>query len=103
MRSPMMLCNGKEEIRTFLDTFLGGMASAVEFDIKHQLVDGLVVMHERVRWYLGLGRLLSGKTEERLGMASPTRAQYRRVPVRGCRVSGFNSLRKREPVRCKPS
>ena len=45
---PMTPCNGKEEIRTFLDTFLGGMASAVEFDIKHQLVDGLVGLNERV-------------------------------------------------------
>jgi len=45
---PMAPCKGKDEIRTFIAGLLGGMASSVEFDIKHQLVKGRVVMNERI-------------------------------------------------------
>ena len=45
---PMDPCNGKSEIQAFLEGFLGSTASAVQFDIKHQVVSGLVVMNERV-------------------------------------------------------
>ncbi len=45
---PMQPCKGKEEIRQFLAGLLGGMASAVHFEIRTQLVDGLTVMNERV-------------------------------------------------------
>ena len=45
---PMSPCNGKAEIREFVAGFLGTTASAVRFDIRHQLVDGNVVMNERV-------------------------------------------------------
>ena len=45
---PMEPCVGKDAIRSFLEGFLGGMASSVRFEIRHQLVDGNVVMNERV-------------------------------------------------------
>ncbi|MEE8310864.1 MAG: limonene-1,2-epoxide hydrolase family protein [Candidatus Binatia bacterium] len=45
---PMPPCNGRDEIREFIDGFLGGTASAVHFDIRHQLTSGRVVMNERV-------------------------------------------------------
>jgi limonene-1,2-epoxide hydrolase len=35
-------------LRQFLEGLLGGMASAVHFEIRTQLVDGLTVMNERV-------------------------------------------------------
>ncbi len=45
---PMAPCKGKEEIRTFINMFLGTLASSIEFDIKHQVVSGLLVMNERI-------------------------------------------------------
>ncbi len=45
---PMAPCKGKEEIRTFVSGLLGGMATGVDFEIKHQLVQGNIVMNERV-------------------------------------------------------
>ena len=45
---PMPACNGKAEIREFLEGFLGSTASAVHFDIRQQLTDGRLVMNERV-------------------------------------------------------
>lgn len=45
---PMEPCCGKEAIRSFLEGFLGGMASSVRFAIRHQLVNGNIVMNERV-------------------------------------------------------
>ncbi len=45
---PMQPCVGKDAIRIFLEGFLGGMASSVRFDIRHQLVAGNLVMNERV-------------------------------------------------------
>jgi limonene-1,2-epoxide hydrolase len=45
---PMSPCNGKTEIRTFLDSFLGVITASVKFDIKHQLIDGNIVMNERI-------------------------------------------------------
>lgn len=45
---PMQPCRGKEEIRSFLAGLIGPMVSSVDFDIRHQLVDGLTVMNERV-------------------------------------------------------
>jgi limonene-1,2-epoxide hydrolase len=45
---PMEPCVGKGAIRSFLEGFLGGMASSVRFEIRHQLVGGNVVMNERV-------------------------------------------------------
>ena len=45
---PMQPCHGKEEIRQFLGGLLGGMASAIHFEIRTQLVQGRTVMNERV-------------------------------------------------------
>ncbi len=45
---PMPPCNGKAEIEVFLDSFLGVAAPSVHFDIKHQLIDGNIVMNERI-------------------------------------------------------
>ncbi len=45
---PMEPCVGKAAIRAFVEGFLGTTAGAVEFDIRHQLVSGKVVMNERV-------------------------------------------------------
>ncbi len=45
---PMQPCRGKEEIRTFLGGLIGPMVSSIDFDIRHQMVDGLMVMNERV-------------------------------------------------------
>ena len=45
---PMQPCRGKQEIRQFLAGLLGGMAKEIRFDIRHQLVEGLTVMNERV-------------------------------------------------------
>ncbi len=45
---PMPPCNGKEEIRTFIGGLFGGMCKSVDFEIKAQLVNGLIVMNERV-------------------------------------------------------
>ncbi len=45
---PMEPCVGREAIRTFVGTLLGGMASSVHFEILRQVVDGHVVMNERV-------------------------------------------------------
>ncbi len=45
---PMEPCNGKAAIRAFIEGFLGTTATGVEFEIRHQLVSGNVVMNERV-------------------------------------------------------
>jgi len=45
---PMEPCNGKAAIREFLSGFLGVVASAIDFDIRHQLTSGNVVMNERI-------------------------------------------------------
>jgi len=45
---PMAPMEGKEAIRAFVASFLGGMASGVDFEIKNQLVQGNLVMNERV-------------------------------------------------------
>ncbi len=45
---PMPPCEGKAAIRSFIEGFLPGTAKSVEFDIRHQLVSGNVVMNERV-------------------------------------------------------
>jgi limonene-1,2-epoxide hydrolase len=45
---PMPACNGLAEIREFLASFLGPTASAVHFEIRHQIVNGNIVMNERV-------------------------------------------------------
>ena len=45
---PMAPCNGKDAIREFVSGFIPGTASSVHFDIRHQVVDGNIVMNERV-------------------------------------------------------
>jgi limonene-1,2-epoxide hydrolase len=45
---PMAPCEGKDAIRAFVGTMFGGMASAVEFEIKNQVVNGSLVLNERV-------------------------------------------------------
>ena len=45
---PMQPCKGKEEIRQFIAGLLGGMVKSITFDIRHQLVNDLVVMNERI-------------------------------------------------------
>jgi len=45
---PMDPLAGKEAIRGFIQGFVGAMASSIDFDIKHQLVNGNIVMNERV-------------------------------------------------------
>ena len=44
---PMEVQEGKENIREFIEGFLS-MASAIEFEILHQVAEGDVVMNERV-------------------------------------------------------
>jgi limonene-1,2-epoxide hydrolase len=45
---PMPACEGKEAIRGFISMLFTTTASSVQFDIRHQLVSGNVVMNERV-------------------------------------------------------
>ena len=45
---PMEPCEGKDAIRTFIGGLIGGMATAVEFDIRNQVVSGNLVLNERV-------------------------------------------------------
>ncbi len=45
---PMAPCEGKAAIRTFIGGLLGETASAVHFDIKHQVTNGGLVLNERV-------------------------------------------------------
>lgn len=45
---PMPPCNGKAAIKEFLDSFLGVAAPSVHFEILHQLIEGNLVMNERV-------------------------------------------------------
>ncbi|MDG2050903.1 MAG: limonene-1,2-epoxide hydrolase family protein [Myxococcota bacterium] len=45
---PMEPCKGKEAIRIFVGGMFGGMAKSVHFEIKHQVVNGSIVMNERV-------------------------------------------------------
>ncbi len=45
---PMPPCNGKAEIEEFLDSFLGVATPSVHFEILHQLVQGNLVMNERI-------------------------------------------------------
>jgi limonene-1,2-epoxide hydrolase len=41
---PMDPLSGKDEIRTFLDSFVN---DGIDFEIHHQIVDGNIVMNER--------------------------------------------------------
>ena len=45
---PMQPCRGKDEIRAFIEGFLGSAASSVSFAIRHQIVSGRIVMNERI-------------------------------------------------------
>jgi limonene-1,2-epoxide hydrolase len=45
---PMDPCQGKDAIRAFISGMFGGMAKSVHFEIKHQVVNGLIVMNERI-------------------------------------------------------
>ncbi len=45
---PMAPCKGKEAIRNFIEGFLKQSVSGVRFEILHQVVDGNLVMNERV-------------------------------------------------------
>lgn len=45
---PMAPCKGKEEIRAFIGGMFAGMCKSVDFEIRHQIVSGNVVMNERV-------------------------------------------------------
>ena len=45
---PMAPCKGKEAIRAFIGGLLGDDASAVHFEILHQIADGNLVMNERI-------------------------------------------------------
>ena len=42
---PMAPCVGKDEIRAFLDGFLG--SGSIDFEFHHQVVDGNLVLNER--------------------------------------------------------
>lgn len=44
---PMEPARGKDEIRAFLDGFLGVMADSIDFEIHHQLAVGDLVLNER--------------------------------------------------------
>ncbi len=58
---PMAPCRGKDEIRTFIGGLLGPMASSVDFDIKHQLCRGRIVMNERIDTIV-MGDVMGDKT-----------------------------------------
>lgn len=45
---PMDPLEGIDAIRTFVSSFMGGMASEIHFDIRHQMTSENVVMNERV-------------------------------------------------------
>jgi len=45
---PMAPCEGKAAIRAFVAGFLDGTASAIDFDIRHQVASGNLVLNERV-------------------------------------------------------
>ena len=45
---PMAPCEGKDAIRSFIEGLLGDMASAIEFDIRHQVTSGNLVLNERI-------------------------------------------------------
>ncbi len=45
---PMAPCKGKEAIRNVIEGFLKQSVSGVRFEILHQVVDGNLVMNERV-------------------------------------------------------
>ncbi len=45
---PMAPCEGKEAIRAFVGNLVGEMASAVDFEIRNQVVSGRLVLNERI-------------------------------------------------------
>ena len=45
---PMEPCNGKTEIREFVEGFLATNPGGVSFEIRNQLVGGGIVMNERI-------------------------------------------------------
>ena len=55
---PMEPCTGKDAIRAFVSGFLRGAASGVRFEIRHQLVQGRLVMNERVDTIVMGGRTI---------------------------------------------